>query len=241
MADYIPTYGSIGGGVASGSAPTWEYPVGVTAGMILVGILVHRYSAATVSVPSDWTLLGSLGGGAGVNADDSGEVVLSVYYKRALGTETGSVSITLTGGNIAIGRMMSFSDANYPRMAWNINAYFKAFNTGGTTAWSITTNENVRLRDNDMVIVAKGINTDTPTFSAYTYTATGATFGARSQRSSTSTTGGNDARINLITGSVASGVVNTPFTYNDTASASTANGPTGVTAVIVLRSRRRRT
>lgn len=239
---YLATYLDTGSSTtASATAPATDYPPGLVAGARIWIVVLLKYPGATItSVPAGFVLLTSATGGSGAAGDDSGNVDLYIYQKISDGTETGAITVNISGANIAVIRTYAFYDLNFPRVSFDIKIVSKAFATPNQTAISVTMTDDMDLRPDDLLFMVFGMNTDAATMSAYTFTQTGATFGVRSQKGSVGTSGGNDLRFNIVTCNVATGTVNGPTTYSQTGSVGVANGPCGPVIIIRIRARRRR-
>lgn len=235
---YIPTYRASGTtSTGSATAPPTDYPPGLVAGDIIFLPVVIKYPGATVTPPAGFTLFFTYTGGVGVAGDDTGDVILSLYYKISDGTESGSVSFSITGANIAVCRMFAIYDTNYPRVAWDFKAVMKVWSTN-STAVSVTFDSATDVRSDDLLFIIAGFNSDNATYTGYTITITGATVGLKNQRASIGTGGGNDCRLQVITAPVTAGPANDIATYSQTG---TVAGPAGPIVLLRVRSRRRRT
>jgi hypothetical protein len=227
-------------GVNSATAPSCDHPAGVAAGDLLIIHLSYKYNAASISTPSGWIADATVvDGGNGAAGIDSGSVTTRFYWRVATAAESGTVTFTVTSGNIAQCRMIALTASGYPRTSWDLKVDSGTDSTVDT-AWSIASSGNLDSRPNDYILSLNGMNYDTATYSAYTYTQTGATFGARSQQWSIATTGGDDQRLQAFGGLVSTGTVNAALTASSTASGSVANGPCGSGIIIRIRERRRR-
>lgn len=229
----IPT----GSGVAHATAPTVEYIASPAAGDYLIIGMIHKYPANAIATPDGWTLLpnAAVTGGAGASGEDSGEVRVTAFIKVATGSETGSVALAVTGGNIAIGRMLAVRSST-PSTKYLVGVAANGSDNVAGTAYSITTGQNLDLASGDVVVTISGMNEGAGvTFTPYTFAETGITFGSRTQRVSVQSTGGHNARIQIVSADVSAGTADLPFTYDTTGSATLNNYPAGATVVIRVR------
>lgn len=133
------------------------YPASIAAGDLLILHIVTKYPPNNPTTPAGWTVMGVTTGGAGAAGADSGDVTLAVYYKVAVGDETGSLSVTTTGANTGIGRM-----GRYTRSAgtgWTIDVLTGSDNTAGT-AYNAAFTGNLDLHKGDGVLVIAGVNVE---------------------------------------------------------------------------------
>lgn len=104
------TFGAVSTTVYSASAgvtvaPT--YPTGITAGQLLllhVAVKPSTVGGGTVTNPAGWTLVGSVTGAGGYGStigNAVGNTNLYVYQLVAVGTETGTVTLTLANSSVA--------------------------------------------------------------------------------------------------------------------------------------------
>jgi hypothetical protein len=227
------TYVGGGGGSATATAPSADYPTGLTSGDRLFIVLANKYVAPTT--PSGWDVLGMLTGGTGTNAAGSGSVRLTVFTKISDGTETGSQTVTITGGNSAVCRM--FAVRSTSQLELEIGTGVDS--TSGTT-FSFTTGSGINTANGDFFLSAIASNSNSYSFSSYAFTQAGVTFGIKNQRSGVGSTAGNDCRISVVTCSVSAGSGSGTVTYSATASGADANAPTGPGIVIRMHDRNRR-
>ncbi len=147
--------------------------------------------------PSGFTrIVNATGGQSGADGTvDSGTTRIGVWYKVLTGSETGTVTVALTGGTQVTATMSTFSKT---LTNWTLpiavtggqsttQANLSA--TGGTWA-------NGGLASGDLVYIGYAANTDaTSAHSALTTTQTGITFGTVTGRSRLGGSDGNDGAI----------------------------------------------
>ncbi len=217
------------------SALSVTYPAGITAGQMLALMVVNKYPTNGPATPSGWTLPtnGQASGGAGADGSNSGHVYSTVFYRVADGTESGSVAVTITGNNIALGVISRLTKA--AGATWNVAAANGAQNTGGSNSWSVTCGSDPGIWGGDFVLSLSGININTPTFTSEAISATGVTFGTVVELDDTSSGSGDHIHIVYSSHAVTSGQSSAAPVYTMTASANTANTPAGSTALLRLR------
>lgn len=226
-------YGQGGGGTTS---VTPNYPKGIRAGTLLVMVITNKYPNNGPTTPSGWTRLTNAqqSGGHGVSGADSGNVYVTVLYKISDGTETGTQSVTISGGSASLAIIYAFDGD--PSQFWELAAVGGANNTPGTS-WSVTASSGFVLMPNDLVITASSANTDAYSYSAFGLSATGATF---DEGNITIGTNGNftvppDASQIVTYYNVLSGTSTAAPVFTMTASGSTVDAPAGATVFFRLR------
>jgi hypothetical protein len=220
------------GAVGSGSL-TIPFPSPVTAGNILVATVVNKYPNNAPTTPSGWKLQKQTGGGAGASGADIGNVYSSVYTKRSDGTETGNLTVTITAGNSAIGRIWQYSVAALS--GWDMDACSGTYAAGAGAAWSVTGDSDVGVAADDFVIAVSAINTDLYSFTAEAVTQTGVTFGAMNERADNVTTNGDDCAIVVADFPVTAGTSSAAPVYTMTSSGTATSNPAGATVLLRLR------
>lgn len=194
MALGTPTDGGAAYSAANGTSVAPTYPTGIGANDVLVLIIGQRPSTAnsgTVTTPSGWTLRDSKsGGGYGTTLlTDQANTNLYFYTKDTVsGSESGTLSVTVGTNNICWGLIVlvpndsssaSYGTADGERTtAPTQNVAFTDTLTDGATA--------TNFESGDMAIFGMNIATDNGanSFSAPTISASGATFGLRSNSKS---------------------------------------------------------
>jgi len=77
------------------------YPASIIAGQFLLLHVVAQDASPTISTPSGWTLIDS--------NSSVGGTLSSVFYKRASGSESGNLDVTVTAGTRCGGRIYQFT------------------------------------------------------------------------------------------------------------------------------------
>lgn len=232
------------GGNASvfpGTAPTPSYPTGLLAGDLLLLLVGNKHPPNGPSTPAGWTFLVQSSGGAGASAADSGDTYTSAYYKIADGTETGTLTLTITGASCSSAVMYAYRTTF---AAWSIAATTASDNSAGTSL-SFTGAADPGYTQGDWAVFVATINTDAFTLSANSFTATGVTIDAVYNHNSVVNGNGNQQRFVYPepTGSsvqrggaqILSGTSSAAPIYTATASGSDANSPAGSALFIRLR------
>ncbi len=207
------------------------YPTGIVAGNLLVLAVGNKYPPNGPAAPAGWTLVanGQASGGAGAAGNDTGNVYATVFVKVADGTETGNLTVTLTGANTSMGRIFRYTNA--AGSGWDYAATYGSDNTGGT-AWIVSSAADPGITAGDMLVVISAINTDAPTWTAESVSATGATFGTHTERQDSGTGFGNDMRLVVSDHTVTAGTALAAPVYTMSASGGTPEG-----ASVILRIR----
>jgi hypothetical protein len=165
------------------------YPASISAGNLLLMLIVQKRETATVATPSGWTLLGSatnLGGyGAWGGVSDVGNSNVYAYYTTASGSESGTLNVTHANSAPIGGMMMQFSKSGG---TWDLAATTGEDTDGGNL--SVTFGSDIGVVGGDYVASANVFATDGQNQSATAYSQTGVTFGTvtQTQFSTTSST-----------------------------------------------------
>lgn len=123
----LPTFVAVSTVVATSTTAVCTYPAGFAANDLLV--MLVSSDSASINTPSGWTKSGATSTGGGTS--------VAVFKKTAAGSETGSVTATITGGTKGIATMAAY------RPAAGVSADIKAISGGidndnASTAISIT-------------------------------------------------------------------------------------------------------
>lgn len=147
--------GTVAAGTTSIALP---YPTtGLASGDIFIMEIGGKYSPNTPTTPSGWTLIASkttVDGAPGVGGD--GPVYLYVYYKIASGSESGNVSVTVTGGNCVAGRITRYRPYNSSATISFGSAV--AMTDVEATSHSWTFDADPGEQTDDLVILCLGVN-----------------------------------------------------------------------------------
>lgn len=212
---------------------TPTYPT-VAAGDYIVMIVGQKYANRTVTTPAGFTALGSASGGAGTDGTvDQGNVKLWVFGKQASGSESGTITVTSTGGTSSSmhARMATLTKAG--GTTWDVvGSCVASDNTAGTDC-VFTYDADPGVVANDWLVTLWALNSDAYTHT-HALTCSGLTVTTASRLNQAETSGAN-LRLGLVTHAVTAGPATGVATYTNTASSSAANAPAGASVLIRLR------
>lgn len=227
------SFGAQGSGVTGSTSLAVPYPVLPDPGELFLLSVVNKYPTNGPATPAGFTLVGQASGGAGSAGDDSGTVYMTVFAKVSDGTETGNVTVTITGGNSAVGRMARYEKD--PTKNWDVAAVGAAVNAA-TASWSAALPSNPGIDAGDFIVAYTGINSDAYTASAHAITAAGVSaWGTVTQRNDFGTGFGNDCRFTQSEHPVTTGTATGVPTYSMTESGTAGNAPAGCVLLVRLR------
>jgi len=232
----VPTV--VGSGTATsntGNSITPNWPAGLAAGDYVILEVAQKYENRTVSTPSGFTFLGSHTGGAGAAGVDTGNIKILVYGKEADGTESGTFTVSSTGGTAStfFGRTFAFRKSG--GTTWSVGtAAIGADNSPGTLC-SFTFDADPGIDTDDLCCVAWAVNSDAYTHGTHTFAATGLTVGAVSVPGNDAVTAGNNLRAGFVKAPITAGPASAVATYTNTASSSGASAPAGAAILVRLR------
>ena len=217
------TFGAIGTGANGSTTVAPSYPTGITAGQYLTCVVTSgATNSETPTTPGGWTLLGTGASTDGAYGIDTGPRRATVFGKTADGTETGTLTVSITNGGTCRGTISRWtkSQASY---AWDVVGAGANDSTSGTGVSMATA--AINWAAGDCAMVATGQRVDSATQSAQSLTASGTTFGTRTNRAATAVTTGNDHRHTVDTfAAVTTGGGSAATTWAYTASASVSAG-----------------
>lgn len=232
------------GTVASGTTSlSVAYPASISAGDLLVLCICNKFPANGPSTPAGWTLPtdGQRSGGSGVDGNDSGNVFATVFYKEADGTESGSLSVTITSGDCAVGRMLRYTKG---AGAWQISAVNGTDTTPGVGSWNVTAGADPGIAAGDFVVTCSAVNANSAAtnFSSHAMTVTGATVGTDTARltgtgdtPSGGTSLGNDCTLAIADHEITAGSSSAAPAFSMAYAGGTAASPAGATVFLRLR------
>jgi hypothetical protein len=231
--------GTVGAGTTSCSVP---YPA-TTAGQGLLLIVSNKTQYPIIETPTGWRRIKDTLGFEGSNGSDQGGVRQTMFWREATGSETGSVSVVVPGGNSALGIIYVFEKD--PRANWDVAVFEGIHQTPNVTAFVAQSHEYPSTQTGDLFFISGAINTDAPggtvladKWTGQAISQTGATFTTIDQEiNELGTTVGNDlghiSSLFKISGGAGSG----PLIFNATAAAASATpaNPQGVVHFVRLR------
>ncbi len=223
----------------SGNTILRAYPTSLASGDLILLHVFCKYATRTINTPSGFTALGTTSGGAGTDGTaDEGNVKIAVFYKISDGTESGTLSVTFTGGtgNMSCARMARFTRS--AGTGWLVSgSAVDTLDAGGTTAVSFTYDTDPGFSANDLAIACSAFNTDTYSFSSHALSASGATFAAHAtpEAMDTGHNEGSDGRQHMALFDCTAGPSSGVATFSTTASGSATNSPAGASVLVRLR------
>jgi lysophospholipase L1-like esterase len=225
------TWGAVGTGASGTTSANPSYPTGIAASTSkLIAVCTGRSDTATTafSAPSGWTSQGQFEGGTGTYAADTGTRRVGFFTKDVVnGSETGSTgAFTFGTGSTNSTLRVTIHRVEVPTGYTLDLSFVSGADTTNGTGFSAVASSSQSYAPNDLLMIAVAQNIDTGTQSAQSITASGITFGTRTNRASTAVTNGFDHRHIVDTVPVSSGTGTTAPTYAYTISAS-GSGPVG--------------
>lgn len=226
--------GTIAYSAANGTSVDAAYPAAISAGDLLVMIIGMKPSTAnsgSADTPTGWVALAQLTGagnfGTTLTADQGNTNIFS-FYKVADGTESGTVSVTLTTNNVSWAQIYRYSKSTGE---WQVAAATGAdtTTTTGANGLNIPFNTNPGVTAGDQILGGHVVPTDSTTpaaFSAHALSQTGiSAWGAITEIGEPDTTNGNDLGGVSITAAVNTGTA----TGNPTWTATVGGSSTAAT------------
>lgn len=226
-------FGSAGTGAAGTSSLSVPLPASIAAGDLLVLCVCTKYPANPPSTPSGWQAPAgnNASGGAGSSGVDTGNVLATIFTRVADGSESGNVSVTITGGNAAIGRMLRYTKA--AGATWDL-AFAGGSDNVGDVSWSVVTGA-IDIHAFDMVLAASAVNTEAFGFILEACAQSGTTFGTMTERSDGGTSNGDDVGMFITDHPVSSGGGSGAVTYTATSGGTATDSPAGATVLLRMR------
>lgn len=198
---------TVSAATASATATQVAYPASITSNDVLVLVVATKPYTATINTPSGWTLLTTRTNGTTAAGTDTGSMKVALFVKKADGTETGNLTISITSGNSSWAVMYRVTKASGQDVAF---ASTTGVDNTANTTWLVNFDDQVSVEPGDLIIVGGGWPTDAATtVSASSISLTGATFtgvvaaGDRNPRITTGLdSGGNTNHASVNTGTV---------------------------------------
>lgn len=225
------TYGSLGTAGYSASAGaasiTPAYPTGIAVNsglVLLVGQKPTTANGGGVTTPSGWTLVASKtasGGYGSTLGADTGNTNLYAYFKVADGTESGTLTVSLTDSDVAWSRILRYESATG---LWKVTGTTGEDTSAGNV--SITGAATLNATIGASLIGAMCIPTDITTpsqFSAEAFSATGATFSSVTEVDEPDSSVGNDVGGFIARAYITAGTATDVPTMTATAVGTTTN------------------
>lgn len=189
-------FGAIGTGdnnAAGDTSLTPSYPTGITAGQLLLcAVSSGEASNTAVATPNGWFLLGTNWNTTGSWGLDTGPRRITVFGRVADGSESGTLSVTIQGTTSETARATISRFTSSIGSGWALQVGTGNDSSAGTGV-SINCG-SINWATGDCAFVAVAQLMDASTQSSQSLTASGTTFGTRTNRASTAVTAGNDHR-----------------------------------------------
>ena len=157
------------------------FPTTIAAGDLLVCVVANKYPTNGPALPTDafggiWVAPSNNQGtgGAGAPGVDSGDVYSTIFVKEATGTETGSLTGSVTSGDCLVTFISRFTKTGG---VWS----YAACNGGDTssdTSYSATGNVDPGVQAGDIVLQMTAVNNGNALVGTHTITQTGVTYSA---------------------------------------------------------------
>jgi MSHA biogenesis protein MshQ len=236
VANAAVAYGSRGNAVSGTTSLSVPHPGGIAAGNLLILVVGNKYPTNGPATPSGWTLVanGQGAGGLGSAGADSGAIYNTIFVKEALGNESGNLAVTVSSANTSMARMFRYTKA--AGTSWDFAATNGSDNTAGTT-WSVTGAANPGITSGDVLIVGSSLNGNRVSSWTESVSATGATFGAVTERNDSTSSTGDDMGLIVSEHPVTAGTASAApvFTMTGSSGTANANSPTGASVILRIR------
>lgn len=148
--------GSTASGTTSLSIPL---PASRVNGRLMVLAIGNKHPPnGPVGTPTGWTAPANnqASGGAGANGVDSGPLYVTIFTRIIDGTESGNVSVTITGGNVSTGWIMQFAKTTGE---WDVACAIGAQNTAAENV-DIVGGSDPGTAAGDMMLFSWAVSTD---------------------------------------------------------------------------------
>jgi hypothetical protein len=229
MSTDIISTGAVAYGAGTINVP---YPSSPVAGRALLLMVATKPGAtATINRPSGWTrrLASDAKGTFGTNGSDAGPTRIAVFERIADGTETGNVTVSITGGNSSWARIIELESSTG---SFDIDMAVGEDTSSGTGFSAACHIPFGWVKAGDMLIGVAAKPTDSGSWSNQNFSAAGITVGARTEMGEYATNTGNDIGGVSWYAQVTAGE-STADTI--TATATTSNSTYGPAAIIRVR------
>jgi hypothetical protein len=197
--------GTVGSGTTT-AAPT--YPAGIVNGQLLLLLVANKYppnGPSTGVPPTGFTFPPNGRGEADTGdgpAEDAGATYATAYYKIADGTETGSETVTVTGGNSTLAIILLYTKSDG---TWDVAAA-NGGDSMSDTSWSAAMGTDPGIEGGDLVVVWSAKNNHPGVgASGEALATTGVTYGAMNERFENGTSFGHNVAGTLSDHVVTSG------------------------------------
>ena len=224
---------SLGPMTAGGGSIACRYPAHRIGDLLVYAVTSRGTTDPTPSTPSGWTYLGTVTGGVGTYASDSGLSRTTLFYRVAAVEHTGTSTVTITGGGSCIAQIASFAAPD--TATFRTPLFTGASYNSAVVGWSAACADSLAFLNGDVLFAVFSNNTDAQnSASAFTFSASGVTTANLHYNGYFETTTGNDSGRCMAQGRVTVGATATPtmgITWGLTAA---ANRPAGSGALLVI-------
>lgn len=174
--------------LATACPVAWPASIAFDDGLVLM--VATKPFNATISPPSGWNLLGSQTNGTTAQSTDTGSMLIAGYFWRALGGETGNVTVNIGSANSSWAVICRYTKA--ANTVWQ-TAWAGGTDTTAGASWSVAFGANPGITNGDYVVLGAAIPTDAAnTWSAHSLSATSLTMSTPVNRQTPLITTGND-------------------------------------------------
>lgn len=203
------------------------YPSSIAAGDLLILIVGMKPSAAnsgSVTTPSGWTALTPITGAGGYSTTlgaDTGNTNLFGFWKIADGTESGTLSVSLSTSDVSWATIHRLSNTTGK---WSVASATGSDTSAGNVSIGFGSDPGVQV--GDYIVAAMCIPTDVTTpsqFSSEALSQTGITFGTVTEVTEPDSGTGNDIGGFIVRAAVSAGKSSAAPTLTATAGGTTTN------------------
>lgn len=153
-------------------------------------VVVTKPNTASIGTPTNWQLVGSNSGGAGVNGASTGPTRVGVFFREKDASWSSVPAITVTSGNSTAAMAFQFSKTGGGWDHFNRNGTYNGATAG--TAFNVIT-AATEIAAGDWILTALSNGANAPSWSGQSYTSTGITYAAVTEFADNIQTGtGND-------------------------------------------------
>lgn len=186
-----------------------DYPATPASGDLILCFIGTKEPASDPTTPSGFALLGSKTGVAGgAVAANAGPTSVFVFYKVSDGTETGSVSTTITGSDSAVGRMLLYSKGG--GNTWDVANFTTGEDSSSGTGVAVAGAGGIDLAAGDFILGAFTGTRGNTSSSARSFSATSATFATADERIDSSQSSSPGVMLVVADAAVTTGSNNAP-------------------------------
>lgn len=205
------------------------YPSSPSSEDLILCFIASKEPASDPTHSSGFTLLakkdGVAGGAVGAN---SGPTSIFIFYKESDGTESGTVTFSISGGDSSVGRMALYSKTG--GYTWDYANYTSGEDTTNGTGVSVAGAGGIDLSSGDMILGTFSGTRGNTSSSARAFSGSGMTFATADERIDSSNSSSPGVMLLVSDAQVTTGNNNTP-----TATWTLAAGSLGPAIILRLR------